>query len=193
MDLYSYFEFIYDLCELLLEFNIKVNRNSFCYKVLKKANYNISFYDIAKTNPKLEAKCICILTILKNIGINHQKYTPIYSFYSEISFREYFLLTHLKKKGYDLQFNQEAYAINNFLTFFDDKKYVNIPILSATEKAIIIKNWNGSINSDCRLLIALKNNLICTKEIRIDLKKINNVNLLLLDNEIKNNDSFKEA
>lgn len=29
MDLYSYFEFIYDLCELLLEFNIKVNRNSF--------------------------------------------------------------------------------------------------------------------------------------------------------------------
>lgn len=99
MDLYSYFEFIYDLCELLLEFNIKVNRNSFCYKVLKKANYNISFYDIAKTNPKLEAKCICILTILKNIGINHQKYTPIYSFYSEISFREYFLLTHLKRKG----------------------------------------------------------------------------------------------
>lgn len=181
IDIYLYFEFIYDLCELILEFNIEVKYNSFCYKVLKKANSNISFYDIAKTNPKLEVKCICILTIFKKIGVYRNEYVPTYKFYSEISVREYFLLINLKKLGYDLPFCKGAYEINDFLAFVDNSEIV-IPTFSARRKQNIIKHWDCLINSDSRFLIALKNDLLHTKELSIDINKLNNVNLLLLDN-----------
>lgn len=97
-NLFAYFQFIYELCELIFEFNVKISHRSLCYKVLKKANYNLAFYEVGKTNPKLESKCMCILKILRDLQINSNKYLPNYSFYSEISLREYVLLTKLKEK-----------------------------------------------------------------------------------------------
>lgn len=176
---------IYDICELILEFDLEVKYDSFCYKVLEKANSNINFINIAKTNPKLEGKCTCILTLFKETGINAIQYNPIYEHYSELSIREYVLFVKLKERGYDLKFNEHAYSLNNLFAFLDDKRKIIIPKLSSIEKESILKQWNKIIDTDSKFLIALKNNLLWAEDINIDLSKLNSINLLILDNGLR--------
>lgn len=180
-NLFVYFQFIYELCELILEFDIKVSPRSICYKVLKKANHNLDFYEIGKTNPKLEAKCICILMILKNLDLNNKKYIVNYSFYSEISFREYILLMKLKEKGENLTFDENAYPSTECISFIDGDMHI-IPQYSSKEKEALLKEWKWIIDSNTKFLVALKNNILNLEKTVIDSDKLNQLNLLILEN-----------
>lgn len=57
-----------------------------------------------------------------------------------------------------------------------------IPKYSLNEGYRVLKEWNWLIDNDVKFLIALKNNFLELEKINIDVHRLNQLNLLILEN-----------
>lgn len=57
-----------------------------------------------------------------------------------------------------------------------------IPKYSLNEGYRVLKEWNWLIDNDVKFLIALKNNFLELEKISIDVHRLNQLNLLILEN-----------
>lgn len=163
-DQYEYFEFLTDISEKIIIFDLKVDKESICYKVYNKASQTINLLEIYKSNPSLKLKCYCIYYVLKSLALTQDYYFKPNITTKEIDFTDFIISNKLKKYGFPIHYIQNSYSVND----------------KSLEKAYV--------ESKCkdRSLKELASNLLKLKhrDENLDLDNLNLVDLFVLETAV---------